>query len=239
MASQMPPSQVVHMYSPNLQGVLDGRCRSVLMLSERDDVPTLKDLAVGYEDFRVAADWIKVQLEVVNSFCNTKAKLSTEQMYAISEQILALYDDLNLLEFILFCGRLRRGVYEKFYGAVDAQKILVSLDTFYAERNKLLMDKREEDRKKALEEELRKPGVNPRKLIAEHPGKYKTLERLYASDKGLQGSVKKVPDSRKEQKKLKKEDGTCNHRWECDEKAWNRSHKAVFKCCLCGEIRII
>lgn len=202
-------------------------------------MPTLRDLADGYEDFRVAADWIKVQLEVVNGFCNTKEKLNTEQFYAISEQILALYDDLNLLEFILFCGRLRRGVYEKFYGAVDAQKILVSLDTFYAERRKLLFDKREEDRKKALEAESGKPGVNPAQLIAEHPGKYPTLEKLMGTKKGLGGVVKAVPDSRKERNRLKNEDGTCNHRWECNETVWNRSKTAVFKCSLCGEIRIL
>lgn len=197
LASSTPPSKLYKQYSPDLQGFLDGRVRDITLISDRPDVPTLSEVASAYGNDAVAVDWIKAQLEVVNGFSNVQQRLSTEQLIAIGEQIYGLYPYLNLLEFSLFCGRLRRGKYEKWYGAVDGQKILVSLDAFMADRTHDSIRKEEEEHKRRREEELSKPGVSVDQLIKEHPGQYPFLEKLFSKGKGLDGLTKKVKPARR------------------------------------------
>lgn len=78
--------------------------------------------------------WVKAQIIEVNDFVGTKTKLSDEQLDALSDQIALEYGDLNLLEFICFCARLRSGKYESFYGSVDPMQITKSLQDFYEDR---------------------------------------------------------------------------------------------------------
>ena len=167
------------------------------MISDRPDIPTLSEVAYAYGNDGVAVDWIKAQLEVVNGFSNVQQRLTTEQLIAIGEQIFGLYPDLNLLEFSLFCGRLRRGKYEKWYGSVDGQKILVSLDAFMKDRMNDHYRKLEEEDRRRKEEEMSKPRVSPLQLIKDHPGQYQMLEKLYGKGKGLEGLTKKVKPVRR------------------------------------------
>lgn len=184
-------------YNPNLQGILDGRVHDITFLSDRPDVPTLSEVAWAYGNDGVAVDWIKAQLEVVNGFSNVQQRLSTEQLIAIGEQIYSLYPNLNLLEFTLFCGRLRRGKYEKWFGAVDGQKILISLDAFMKDRTNDTIRKQEEEHRRRREEELSKPGVSPLQLIKDHPGEYPTLEALFKGGRKLESLTKKVKPVRR------------------------------------------
>lgn len=197
LASSTPPSALYSQYNPALQGFLDGRVRDISMISDRPDIPTLSEVAYAYGNDGVAVDWIKAQLEVVNGFSNVQQRLTTEQLIAIGEQIFGLYPDLNLLEFSLFCGRLRRGKYEKWYGSVDGQKILISLDAFMKDRMNDHYRKLEEEDRRRKEEELSKPGVSPLQLIKDHPGQYPFLEKLYGKGKGLEGLTKKVKPVRR------------------------------------------
>lgn len=197
LASSTPPSQLYKQYSPDLQGFLDGRVRDITLISDRPDVPTLSEVASAYGNQCVAVDWIKAQLEVVNSFSNVQQRLSTEQLIAIGEQIYGLYPNLNLLEFSLFCGRLRRGKYEKWYGAVDGQKILVSLDAFMADRTRDTIRREEEEHEKRRQDELSKPGISVENLIKDHPGQYPFVEKLFSKGKGLDGLTKKVKPVRR------------------------------------------
>lgn len=191
-------------YSPDLQGVLDGRVRDISLIAERPDVPTLNEIACAYRNPGVAVDWIKVQLEVVNAFTNVQQRLTTEQLIAVGEQIFALYPDINLLEFTLFCGRLRRGKYEKWYGAVDGQKILISLDTFMEDRRDDLVRKQNEEHRRRKEEEERewrsKPKISIEQIIKENPGKYPTLEWLAGKGGSLHESLVKPVTPKKEKK---------------------------------------
>ena len=200
LASSTPPSVLYKQYSPDLQGILDGRVRDITLISERPDVPTLCEVASAYDNIGVAVDWIKAQLEVVNGFSNVQQRLTTEQLIAIGEQIYGLYPQLNLLEFSLFCGRLRRGKYEKWYGAVDGQKILVSLDAFMADRTHDIVRMQEEQHRRRMEEESSKPGVNPVELVKANPGKYPTLEKLMKMEGGIYKNLLKQ-DTQKKQKK--------------------------------------
>lgn len=179
MGKTMPPSMVYDLYNPDLQGVLDGRCRTIAVLTIRKDVPTLKDIAEAYDNDDVAIEWIKIQLEKVNTFTNVRDKLNIEQLYDIGVQILNCYDKLNVLEFSLFCGRLRHGTYEKFFGSVDPMKILMSLDIFMKERSRdwnMYVDEAYKQRKEKENRES-KP-VSHDALISQNPGKYPELERL-------------------------------------------------------------
>lgn len=199
LARSTPPSQLYKQYSPDLQGVLDGRVRDISVIAERPDVPTLSEIASAYMNTGVAVDWIKVQLEVVNAFTNVQQRLTTEQLIAIGEQIFSLYPDINLLEFTLFCGRLRRGKYEKWYGAVDGQKILISLDTFMEDRRNDLVRKQEEEHKRLMAQDADTPGVDPRELIRQNPGKYPTLEKIF-SNGGIYENIT-IPVTPKKKKK--------------------------------------
>lgn len=195
----MPPSQLYKQYSPDLQGILDGRVRDISLIAERQDVPTLCEIAAAYRNEGVAVDWIKTQLEVVNAFSNVQQRLNTEQLIAIGEQIFSLYPDINLLEFTLFCGRLRRGKYEKWYGAVDGQKILISLDTFMSDRTVDIARRQESEHRALMEKDAVVPGIDPSILVAENPGKYPTLEKLL-KDGGIYKNIT-IPVSPKKEKK--------------------------------------
>lgn len=197
LASSTPPSLLYKQYNPGLQGFLDGRVRDITLISERPDVPTLCEVASAYGNPGVAVDWIKAQLEVVNGFSNVQQRLSTEQLIAIGEQILGLYPNLNLLEFTLFCGRLRRGKYEKWYGAVDGQKILISLDAFMADRTHDIIRMQEEEHRRRRDEELSRPCVSPLQLIKDNPGMYPTLEAIFVKGKGWGDLTKKVKPVRR------------------------------------------
>ena len=179
IGSKMPPSALYNLFTPDLQGVLDGRCKTMSTLTSRKDVPTLQDISDAYDNDDVAVEWIKIQLERVNSFTNVKEKLSIEQLYDLGVQIFNCYGNLNTLEFSLFCGRLRRGKYERFFGSVDPMKILLSLEIFIQERSNDWYNSVEENRKaKKIEENSQSKPMSPKELVAKYPGKYPTIERL-------------------------------------------------------------
>lgn len=175
----MPPSKLYNQFTPDLQGILDGRCATMAALTARKDVPTLKDISDAYDNEDVAVEWIKIQLEKVNTFTGAKDKLNVEQLYDLGVQILNCFGNLNVLEFSLFCGRLRHGVYEKFFGSVDPMKILMSLDVFLKERNHDWQKHLEEIHKEEQERnKTENKAVSPVKLVSDSPGKYPMIERM-------------------------------------------------------------
>lgn len=184
-------------YSPELQGLLDGRVHDISLIADKEGVPTLCEVAGAYGNDGVAVDWIKAQLEVVNGFTNVQQRLNTEQLMAIGEQIFSLYPDLNLLEFALFCGRLRRGKYEKWYGAVDGQKILISLDAFVTDRRRDIARRHEEEHRRQREEERNAEPVSPQQLFKENPGKYPTLEAIFKNGGQPAGIARRVQPARR------------------------------------------
>lgn len=105
---------------------------------------------------------IKTHLLGVSDFVGVKTKMEDWQMDELCDQIAMEYGDLNVLEFICFCSRLRSGKYETFYGNIDPMQITKSLESFYEDRRydinraweaeeKVRRDKEwEESRKKAI-----------------------------------------------------------------------------------------
>lgn len=142
-------------YNPSLQSKLPAACNSIYSAYSVKDTPTLACMYQAYGE-STALIWIKAQLIRVNDFVGTRLKLTDDQLEDLAIQILAEYDYLNMLEFILFCGRLRSGKYEDFYSSVDPMRILKSLDCFCRDRatdiNREVAKIEKEKREKELEE---------------------------------------------------------------------------------------
>lgn len=79
---------------------------------------------------------IKAHLLGVSDFVGVKTKMEDRQIDDLSDQIAMEYGDLNVLEFICFCSRLRSGKYETFYGNIDPMQIMKSLESFYEDRRR-------------------------------------------------------------------------------------------------------
>lgn len=82
----------------------------------------------------VAVAFLKAQFIKINDFAGSKQKITDGQLEDMSLQIVAEYPYLNLLEIIVYCGRLRSGMYGEFYGSVDPMKILYGLGLFCKDR---------------------------------------------------------------------------------------------------------
>lgn len=95
--------------------------------------PTLECVAEGY-GMDTALVWLCLEIESINLFTAARVKLSVDRQMALARKIMAGYAYLKVSEVLLFVYRFKCGLYEKFYGAVDAQKILTSLQTFVIRR---------------------------------------------------------------------------------------------------------
>lgn len=146
------PSQVSEAYRPALQVTVGASCDSIADATDIPGTPTILTLAQAYGP-GMAARWIQSQLVAVDYFVGAKGKMSDAQMEELSVQILMEYKNMNLVEFILFCARLRSGRYEGFYGSVDPMRILKSLEMFWNERNRDIYKRREQEEKKEKERE--------------------------------------------------------------------------------------
>lgn len=143
--------------------------------------------------------WIKTQIVVVNDFIGVKEKMNDIQLNTLCDQILVEYGGLNLLEFALFCSRLRSGKYESFYGSVDPMRIMQSLEDF--------MEDRRRDINKAVEVEEK---IRKEKELKEHRKTAITYEQYRQSliDDGISdeelAQVDKIFGKPKEDEKWKK-----------------------------------
>lgn len=124
---------IAAIYPSGLQTALVA-CRDIDTLHKVKDTPTFCMIEQAFGLEFLSRVWVKAQIIEVNDFVGTKTKLSDEQLDTLSDQIALEYGDLNLLEFICFCSRLRSGKYESFYGSVDPMQITKSLQDFYEDR---------------------------------------------------------------------------------------------------------
>ena len=107
-----------------------------------------------------AISWMRGQLIAVSAFTNVRDKMSDWQMTALCQQILADYPTTTMLEFVLFCARLRTGMYEDFYGSVDPMRIIKSFRSFMDDRRHDYDRLYEEERKVKAEREAEESKKN-------------------------------------------------------------------------------
>lgn len=141
------PAELAISYTPTLQSTLPALCSNLYWAYSQKDIPQLSTVAQAYGEEFAAETFITSHLVKVNEFVGAKNKLTDQQLLDLSYQILSEYWYLNLFEFIVFCGRLRSGKYEDFYGSIDPMRILKSLDDFCHDRwNDIERAKREEEK---------------------------------------------------------------------------------------------
>lgn len=131
------------MFPTGLQVVIMGACPTVDCCAKVES-PMLGTLAMAYPTFYdnegkkidIALSWMKGQFTEVSAFANVKEKMNDWQLECLCQQILADYPTLTMMEFILFCARLRSGLYEDFYGSIDPMRILKSFRMFIEDKRK-------------------------------------------------------------------------------------------------------
>lgn len=154
--SNHSPTDTLEAYGVELQMTIASAATSVADLTFVPNTPTLRVFAEAYGPV-LAAKWVQLHLLEVNKFSGVSAKLNDYQLDALAVQIVTDYAGLNLLEFILFCSRLRSGKYEKFFGSVDPMRIMSSLEDFMEDRrhdiNKVVELQEKEQKEREWEEQ--------------------------------------------------------------------------------------
>lgn len=159
--SSHSPADVLEAYGVELQMTIASAATNVADLTFVPKTPTLRVFAEAYGPV-LAAKWVQLHLLEVNKFSGVSAKLNDYQLDALAVQIVTAYAGLNLLEFILFCSRLRSGKYEKFYGSVDPMRIMSSLEDFMENRRRdvnRVVEEREKDKREQERAEMKKNSV--------------------------------------------------------------------------------
>lgn len=95
-----------------------------------------------------AESWIELQLYNLSEFAGCKGKISIPQVEETAKIILSNFGYLNVAEFMLFCQKMKKCEYGKFYGAVDPMLIMDALSEFVQERRNYLINVENERNKK-------------------------------------------------------------------------------------------
>ena len=160
----MKPSEIIAAYSIDLQNSALAAFPTVDKANEvaspklgvmSEAFPETIDARTNESVKDMAVVWMESQLLAVSMFCGAREKMSEWQSKSLCTQIINENPQLTLMEFILFCARLRSSKYGKFYGSIDPAEILGSLDLFLKDRNNDLWvrKEREEQARKAKEKE--------------------------------------------------------------------------------------
>ena len=192
-------------FNTDLQDVICGACRSVDQC-EQIKSPSLCILNEAYPSAYAvdgtinegaAISFMNAHLLVVSDFVGAKNKITPNQLRAVGEQILTMFPTITMVEFILFCARLRAGQYGIFYGSVDPQKILVAFKDFLKDRDHDYCVKEEGDRKAREEQEnyeMREKAMSREDLQkALDEGRLPNIKKLFETKKcGLVGKISNV-----------------------------------------------
>lgn len=192
-------------FNTDLQDVICGACRTVDQC-EQIKSPSLCILNEAYPSVYAsdgtinegaAISFMNAHLLVVSDFVGAKNKITPNQLRAVGEQILTMFPTLTMVEFILFCARLRAGQYGIFYGSVDPQKILVAFKDFLEDRNHDYRIKEEGDRKAREEQEnyeMKEKAMSREDLQkALDEGRLPNIKKLFETKKcGLVGKISNV-----------------------------------------------
>ena len=145
----------------DLQTVAMSACPTI-DCCQKVESPTLSTLSIAYPAFvtrdgkkieNTAITWMQGQLLAVCNFVNVSGKMTDWQLITLCQQIIADHPTITMMEFVLFCSRLRSGQYCSFYGTIDPLLILKAFSDFVEDRKKDYWRKMEADRKEKAERE--------------------------------------------------------------------------------------
>ena len=167
----MKPSEIISAYSIDLQTSATAAFPTIDKAREMQSpmlgviseaFPETIDPRSGETVKDSAVMWMESQLLAVSMFCGAREKMNEWQSKSLCTQIINEHPQLTLMEFILFCARLRSARYGKFYGSIDPAEILGSLEMFLKDRNRDLWKRQEEEeklRKEREQEESRRTAI--------------------------------------------------------------------------------
>lgn len=173
------PSQITAEYSVDLQTIAMSACPTI-DCCQKVNSPTLGTLSAAYPAIKTkegqeiestAIKWMQGQLLAVCAFVNVNGKMSDWQLNTLCQQIIADHPTITMMEFVLFCSRLRSGQYCSFYGTIDPLLILKAFSDFMEDRKKDYWRKSEDDRKAKEErdaEEARKNAISWEEYCKRH-----------------------------------------------------------------------
>lgn len=201
LRSKYSPSQLIGAFPASYQDTIISVCRTVSdtsavwspmlgVMSEAFPESTYDRTGEVVED--MAVTWMKAQLVQVSAFIGVKEKMNDWQLKSLCQQIISESPETTMMEFILFCARLRSGKYEAFYGNVDPMQVLKSFDAFLKDKLKDYATKRERE----LEEKRQKDAEDARNNALPFDEVEKRME------KGLYPNLKKLWDGEGVSKKL-------------------------------------
>lgn len=216
LRNQYRPSELTREYSIDLQVIVMGACPTI-DCCEKVNSPMLCTVSEAYPEFytdqgerveNTAIVWMRGQLIAVSAFANVRDKMSDWQMTALCQQILADNPTITMLEFVLFCARLRSGKYESFYGSIDPMRILKSFDEFLSDRRidySRKLERQEQERRERETEETKKNAVSLEWVIEQcKQGKLPNVAKMMSINvetKNEDGEPKgKKPTSKKKSK---------------------------------------
>jgi len=166
------PSKITAEFNIDLQVIAMSACPTIDCCAEVES-PMLCTLAKAFPSFitkdgerveNTAITWMEGHIVAVSNFVNVKQKMSDWQMRAMCQQLIADYPTVTMMEFVLFCARLRSGKYCSFYGTIDPLLIIKAFSDFIEDRRNDYMKKNEERRKLQEEKEAEEAKKNAKDL---------------------------------------------------------------------------
>lgn len=127
--------------TPDTQTAFGEKPKSAIM----GDYPTLNDIDTAYgKGFSI--EWLVVQID--NLSMHTGARnLTKEQQFELARVLASEYRHLKVTELLLFFYRFKTGRYGRFYGSVDPMVIACAMRDFIEERNTLIDQYDQEQRR--------------------------------------------------------------------------------------------
>lgn len=135
-----------------------GRDPQRAILSEKS--PTLVVMKKAYGDnFPVA--WLMEQILELVVYSNSKGTLNDYQAEFLANTIVNEHYDLKASELLLFFYKFKAGKYGHFYGVIDPMRIIIALDEFCDERDRVIEQHRKEVEKAQAAMEPKLPKMLP------------------------------------------------------------------------------
>lgn len=128
-------------------------------LALHDGAPSLALVRQTYGRATVRL-FVETQLNSLVRFSGVEKVMDDNVLRECADWIVQEFYYLNVYEVGAFVGRMKTGVYGKFYGSVDAMVVLDALRRYVGERNRSIDAEEKRLRDERRDEEIRQRGLN-------------------------------------------------------------------------------
>ena len=123
--------------------------------------PMLKEVNEQY-GYQTAMSWLYIQLNDMNTQLGYKWQMDTRQIEDCASLILERHGGLKVTELMAFFRGMKMGDYGEFYGSMNMNAVMMSLNKFYTVRNRQLENiykKGDEEARKEREQKRKTSGL--------------------------------------------------------------------------------